>query len=232
MAFAVVDVLEMVEVEDRGHERSPARGPLRQQFHESMAVGQFGQRVDVGEHPQALLGLLLRGHVEADRGIARAVAVRHDRPVHPIEPARLGAIADDVVPDPSAADGAVEILEEGAIVHPRMDDAMGRADQFGFRIAAQFAELGIDRPDAAAAIGDRDDRGGVDRLALKIGERGERLKPPLLRPRPAFERGDLTVQVDDRLLSAMVRVDDTLMQRHDDCRLGEERKAPLLVKRK
>ncbi len=94
--------------------------------------------------------------------------MRHDRRVPPNRagPTWRGCRSRPV-PDPPAADRAIEILEKGAVVHPRMDDAVRGADQFVLRIAAQLAELGVDRPDATAASGDGDDRGGIDRLTLK-----------------------------------------------------------------
>ena len=71
---------------------------------------------------------------------------------------------------------------------------MVRTDQLGLGIAAQFAELGIDRGDPARPVGDGDDRGGVERLALEIGEIGKLLQLPALQQAAALQDSQFTVE--------------------------------------
>ena len=58
MAEGVVDALEVVDVDKQQGQRAAGADQQFQALEQLVAVGQLGQRVEVGEKTQALLGLL------------------------------------------------------------------------------------------------------------------------------------------------------------------------------
>jgi hypothetical protein len=80
-------------------------------------------------------------------------------------------------------------------------DAVVGADQFAFGIAAELAELGIDRLDPPGPVGDRDNGGSIERLALKVRQRHQLLELAALQQAAAVQRSQLAVEAVAFLLA-------------------------------
>jgi hypothetical protein len=115
---------------------------------------------------EALLGALAGGDVDADRDVfgdrAGVVAEGDDRAVDPVVGAVLGAVADLAVPDFAGGDGAVHVGEEGLGVVAGVEEAVVLAEEFFAGVAGDPAEAVVGVGDAAAGVGDGDDRVLVD----------------------------------------------------------------------
>jgi hypothetical protein len=129
-------------------------------------IDAFAQVVEDGAQPgllplRDLLQRLLRRDFGADGdvllGLAALIQERGDGGVHPVEAARLVAIADVAVPGTAVGDGAPHVLIDLRRVLAGFEDAVVLAQQFLARIPADPAEAVVGEGDAAGDVGHADD---------------------------------------------------------------------------
>lgn len=115
---------------------------------------------------EPLLGRLALCDVAADREVlprlAGCVEERHDRRIHPVERAILGAIPDLAAPDAPLRNRAPQIAEELLGMEPGVDDAMVLPYQLFTGVFRDFAELVVDVGDEPTLVRHCDDGGLIE----------------------------------------------------------------------
>jgi len=177
MAHAVIDVLEMVEiqVQDGQHAQlAPRRRQrLRQPVQQQHPVRQVGEEIVLGQVPRVFLALLALADVAEDGHViaqlALAVADGRQRQPGRIAPARLALANDIALPIAVGVDLLPHVLDKRRRVRLRAVRHEGLAQHVVRTVAADLAVGGIHADDALLRIHHDDgDAGMFDDLRRQV----------------------------------------------------------------
>ena len=161
VAEAVIDALEVIQVEVEQAQRQASCQQLVEALHQVVAVGQLGQRIEVGEKAQPLFGAQSVADIaQQDQEMAHAVALEGraaDLQRNVLTVAAAGQLQRRVRRRAAQACGGIAF---GQAVARQVADELprGTAEQGGSRrVGLQHAQLAVDHQHA--------DRRRVDQVA-------------------------------------------------------------------
>ena len=185
VAQRIIDILEVVQVQKQHGQRTAARllvgnvavGAFRQE----RAVGKVGERVEVGQPLNAVLGLSLLGDVAEQRDGMRdnAIAVSHAAHRQPLRVGGCILAAPPGLALPASAlrqlcvDGiGVEVI----VGSGDREQTHGLSYRFGFRVPGDPCECPVDAHDGMGRVGNHD---GFTALVKHLGGELQLLLGPL-----------------------------------------------------
>ena len=183
---------------------------------EQAPVRQPGQRIVVGQRADLLLALLALGDVGEDPGelvlAAELVTDLGDGQPLGIDFAALAPVPDLALPVAGLAQAPPELLVEGLVVAPGLEQRRRLTDRFFRAVAGQLGERRVDRLDDPLAIGDHDAvEGRVDHL-LRQAQAALRLDQRLLAvAQQLLEMRDLIVFEQAQDVGERQQADDLLV---------------------